>query len=63
VQRYNFFRPLLILLVAFAVNNLVTLLCNGMGVAPETTESIALIAMVLAALLTYVRLTRNRRKK
>jgi len=63
MQRYNFLRPLMILLVAFVANNLATLICGALGVAPETTESIAIGAMVLAALFTYTRLNRNRPKK
>ncbi|MCI3922282.1 hypothetical protein MO973_18795 [Paenibacillus sp. TRM 82003] len=63
MKRYNFFRPLLIIVVAFAVNNIVTLICGGFGVDPETTEGIALAAMVLSALFVYMRLTRNRHKK
>ncbi|TLS50286.1 hypothetical protein FE782_21730 [Paenibacillus antri] len=63
MQKYNFFRPLIILLVAFATNNLAKLVCAAFGVDPETTESIAIGAMVLAALFTYTRLNRNRANK
>lgn len=63
MRRYNFFRPLLIIIVAFAVNNIVTLICGSFGVDPQTTESVALGAMVLSALFVYIRLTRHQRKK
>jgi hypothetical protein len=63
LQKYNFFRPLLIIVVAFAVNNITTLICNSFGVAPETTEGVALAAMVLSALFVYTRLTRKQRGK
>lgn len=63
MQRYNFFRPLLIILVAFLANNIARLVCSGFGVDPQTTDSIAIGVMVIAALFTYTRLTRNQRKK
>lgn len=63
MRRYNFVRPLLIILVAFATNNIVSFICYSFGVDKETTESVALGAMVLAALFTYMRLTRNQRRK
>jgi hypothetical protein len=63
LKRYNFFRPLIILLVAFAANNLAKLVCAAFGATPETAESVAIIAMVLAALFAYTRMNRNRPKR
>lgn len=62
MRKYNFTRPLLILLVAFVANNVAKFLCLSFGADPATTENIAMLAMVLAALLAYMRLTRHRRK-
>jgi hypothetical protein len=63
MNRYNLLRPLLILIVAFAVNNVTKIVCQAFGVSPENTDSIAIAAMVIAALFVYTRLTRNQRRK
>lgn len=63
MQRFNLIRPLIIILVAFAVNNLARVICSALGAAPETTDFVAVLAMVAAALFTYVRLTRGQRNK
>ena len=62
MRKYNFLRPLLIILVAFFANNIATLICNAAGLAAETTEMIAVAAMVIAALFTYMRLSGKQRK-
>ncbi|HZG87692.1 hypothetical protein [Paenibacillus sp.] len=62
MRKFNFTRPLLILLVAFVANNLAKFICLSFGIDPATTENVAMMAMVLAALLAYMRLTRHRRK-
>lgn len=58
LRRYNFFRPLMIILVAFLANNITMLICAALGVAQETAETIAVLVMVAAAIVTYMRLTR-----
>ena len=63
MRRFNFFRPLLLILVAITVNNITKLICISLGTTQETAESIAIIAMVAAGLFTYTRLTRNQRKR
>lgn len=62
MKRYNFFRPLLIIIVAFAANNLAKLVCQLLGVNAETTETVAVGVMVIAALAVFLRLNRTGRK-
>ena len=63
MQRFNLIRPLIIILVAFAVNNLAQVICTAIGLSPETTDLVAVLAMVAAALYAYTRLTRSKPKK
>ena len=63
MQRFNLIRPLIIIVVAFAVNNLAAGICAAFGLDQRTTDMVAVLAMVAAALYTYTRLTRNRTKK
>lgn len=59
MRRYNFFRPLMIILVAFLANNITMLICGAFGLEQELAETIAVIVMVIAAIFTYMRLTRQ----
>ncbi|XEC95880.1 hypothetical protein AB6A23_04740 [Paenibacillus tarimensis] len=56
-------RPLLLLAVAFFVYNITSTICLSLGVTEENTGNIAMGAMVIAAIITYMRLNRARNKK
>jgi hypothetical protein len=59
VRRYNFFRPILIILVALFVKNLTEFICLAFGMNPTSAENLSFFAMVIAAVITYMRLMRR----
>ncbi|WP_054954852.1 hypothetical protein [Paenibacillus dakarensis] len=61
-MRYNIWRPIILILVAFATKNLVASICMLFGMAPESAESAGFIGMIAAGLIMYNRLTKSRRK-
>lgn len=62
MRKYNFIRPLMLLVVALLVKSLVTNLCMVLGMAQEPAENIGYIAMIIAAIVIYSRIIRIRRK-
>lgn len=62
MRRYNIMNPILILAVAFLTNSIVKFICSLLGTDPETAESFALGAMIIAAIVTYFRLQRPPKK-
>lgn len=60
LQRYNFIRPVLIILVAYLAHNLTKTICLMLGATEELAGNIAFPVMMIAAIATFVRL--NRRK-
>jgi len=63
LRRFNLIRPLIIIVVAFAVNNLTRAVCALAGVPQETAEFLAVLFMLVAALYTYTRLMRGQQPK
>ncbi|MEO2208258.1 hypothetical protein ABGV42_31655 [Paenibacillus pabuli] len=63
MRRYNFWSPILLIAVALIVRSLVTNLGILFGMSQEAASSIAMIAMVIAALIMFNRMTKARRKK
>ncbi|MFS0873740.1 hypothetical protein [Paenibacillus xylanilyticus] len=63
MRRYNFWSPILLIAVALIVRSLVTNLGMLFGMSQEAASNIAMIAMVIAALIMFNRMTKARRKK
>lgn len=62
LRKYNIIRPLMLIVIALIVKSLVSNLCMVMGMAPAPAENIGFIAMIVAALIIYSKVARNRRK-
>ncbi|CAM4176557.1 hypothetical protein L1N85_13670 [Paenibacillus alkaliterrae] len=62
MRKYNFIRPLMLIVSALLVKSLVTNLCMVMGMEPAPAENIGFIAMIITAIIIYSRIIRNRRK-
>lgn len=62
LRKYNIIRPLMLIVIALIVKSLVSNLCMVMGMAPAPAENIGFIAMIIAALIIYSKVARNRRK-
>lgn len=58
MRKFNFTRPLLIIAVAFLTRSLTTTVCLLLGASEEAAGNIAFIAMMIAALLTFMKLNR-----
>lgn len=63
MRKFNFTRPLLILAVAYLANTLTKTICHMLGVAEESASNIALAAMLIAAILTFIKLNKPRNKQ
>ncbi|MFC0215727.1 hypothetical protein ACFFK0_25340 [Paenibacillus chartarius] len=63
MRKFNFSRPLLILAAAFLGNSLGKSISLMLGASIEVADQIAVFTMVLAALLVYLRMNRNRNNK
>ncbi|MDF2963763.1 MAG: hypothetical protein K0S39_5498 [Paenibacillus sp.] len=61
MRKYNFIRPLLIIAVAFLVNNIAVNVCLMFGTTKETASNIAFAAMLVAVIITFSRLNRKKR--
>lgn len=62
MRKYNFTRPLMIIAVAFLVKSLTTSVCLLLGTSEATASNIAFGAMVLAALLVFLKVNpKNKR--
>ncbi|WP_028612316.1 hypothetical protein [Paenibacillus harenae] len=62
MRKYNFIRPLLLIVMALLVRSIVTNLCIVLGMAPEPAGNIGFIAMIITALVFYTNIVRKRRK-
>lgn len=62
MRKYNFVRPLLLIAVALLVKSVVTNLSMVMGMKPEHAENLGFMAMIIAAIVVYLRIARNNRK-
>lgn len=62
MRNYNFIKPLWIIVIAFLVNIFVTNLLKLIGATPDTADSIGFIAMIIAALFTFNKLNKRKRK-
>lgn len=63
MRNYNFIRPLLILAVAYLVNNIVTNISVILGATKEMADTLGFLSMFIVVIIMYIRFTRNRRKK
>jgi len=63
MRKFNIMRPLLILAVAYFAKNLTTLICEMAGASDAVTGNLSFIAMMVAAILTYMRLNRTKRNR
>ncbi|UNK18780.1 hypothetical protein MNQ98_01660 [Paenibacillus sp. N3/727] len=62
MRRYNALRPVMLIAVALLTNSLFTNLCGMFGMSPESASNVGFIAMMIAALVMYNRMTKHRRK-
>ncbi|WP_440115375.1 hypothetical protein [Paenibacillus sp. QZ-Y1] len=62
MRRYNFWSPILLIAVALIVRGLVTNLGVLFGMSQEAASNIAIVAMVIAALIMFNRMTKAKRK-
>ena len=62
MRGYNVWRPVMLILVALLTNSLVSNLCLLFGLAPESASNVGFIAMMIAAIVMYMRMTKHRRK-
>jgi hypothetical protein len=62
VRKYNFIRPLWIIVIAYLVKLFVTNICLVLGSTEETAGNIGFLAMVIAAFITFSMLNKKRRK-
>ncbi|GGF66874.1 hypothetical protein GCM10010912_09810 [Paenibacillus albidus] len=61
MRGYNIWRPIMLIAVALLTRSLVTNLCILFGMTPDSASSVAVVAMVIAALIMYRRFTNHRR--
>lgn len=52
----------LLILIALLTNSLVTNLCMLLGMTKDWASNLGFIAMMIAAIITFTRFTKNRRK-
>ncbi|MNP77563.1 hypothetical protein D3C76_1750190 [compost metagenome] len=62
MRGFNIWRPVILISIALLTNMLVTNLCMLFGLAAELAKDIGFIAMIIAALITFNRINRLRRK-
>ncbi|GIP52619.1 MULTISPECIES: hypothetical protein [Paenibacillus] len=63
MRGYNVWRPVLLIATALLTNTLVTNLCILFGLERGLAGDIGFVAMIIAALVTYNRMTKGRRRK
>jgi ABC-type cobalamin transport system permease subunit len=63
VQKFNIMRPLLILAVAFLAKSLTNFICILLGASVELAGNLSFVAMMVAAILTYMRMNKTRNKR
>lgn len=62
MRGYNLWRPIFLILIALLTNNLVSNLCMLLGMSKEWASNVGFLAMMIAAIITYTRFTKKRRK-
>ncbi|MGG6309370.1 hypothetical protein [Paenibacillus macerans] len=62
MRGFNLWRPIFLILIALLTKSLVSNLCVLFGMSPEAAGNVGFVAMMIAAVLVYMRFTRNRRK-
>lgn len=62
MRGYNIWRPLMLILVALLTRTLVTSICLMFGMTQNSASSVAMLAMIVAALIMYNRMMKSRRK-
>ncbi|CAM3199380.1 hypothetical protein QP794_27960 [Paenibacillus sp. UMB7766-LJ446] len=62
MRRYNFWSPILLIAVALIVRGLVTNLGVLFGMSHDAASNIAIVAMLIAALIMFNRMTKAKRK-
>ncbi|RAV01999.1 hypothetical protein [Paenibacillus sp. YN15] len=62
MKKYNYIRPILLIVTALLVKSLVTNVCMLLGMEAEAAANMGFMGMVLAALIMYIRMTKQRRK-
>jgi hypothetical protein len=63
MQKFNIMRPLLILAVAFLAKSLTNFICILLGASVELADNLSFVAMITAAILTYIKLNKARNKR
>ncbi|MDQ8733949.1 hypothetical protein [Paenibacillus sp. LHD-38] len=62
MRKYNFMRPILLIVMALLVKSLITNLCMVFGMEQGPAENIGFICMLITAIVVYSRIARKRRK-
>lgn len=62
-MRFNIMRPILLLVAAFAANNIVTFISLSFGASKETADSIGYFAMLITAILIFMKFRRDTRRR
>ncbi|CQR51545.1 MULTISPECIES: hypothetical protein [Paenibacillus] len=62
MRGYNIWRPLMLIMVALLTRTLVNSVCLMFGMSPDSASSVAMIGMIIAALVMYNRMMKQRRK-
>ncbi|MEV5029578.1 hypothetical protein [Paenibacillus sp. LPE1-1-1.1] len=62
MKKYNFMRPLFLIVMALLVKSMVTNLCMVFGMEQGPAENIGFISMLITAIVIYSRIARKRRK-
>lgn len=62
MRRYNVIRPLMLIITAFLMNSLVTNVCMLLGMEPEPASDVGFAAMVITAIVVYLRMFKRRPK-
>ncbi|MNC39983.1 hypothetical protein D3C76_232770 [compost metagenome] len=62
MRGYNIWRPLMLIMVALLTRTLVNSICLMFGMSPDSAGSVAMIGMIIAALVMYNRMMKQRRK-
>jgi hypothetical protein len=63
VQKFNIMRPLLILAVAYFAKTFTTFICSLFAASAGLTSNLSFIAMMAAAIITYIRMNKARNKR
>lgn len=63
MRKFNFTRPLLILAVAYLANTLTSTVSLMLGASREAASNYGFLAMMIAAILTFNRLNKARKKR